>query len=277
MAYTQIVQQFDRDLTPSEERLYQELLFNKQAVAFMTAAEVAALVGVHESTVVRLAQKLGYKGYRDLRSNLQEELSAKDTPVERLRSKVARSHELSTLVSEEIIALQELLDSVPQELIDQAARMIIPARLVYLFGWGHASTLVEYMDRRLRRAKLETVDLRGSGRDLAEHILAMGKDDILLAFGFHLMPPNLESLLRYAHSVGAKTILISDDLGPIIRPRPTILIAARRSAKYEMLGFGVPMTIANALVLSIAQLDEGRTFAALEQLDGLLNRFESSP
>jgi hypothetical protein len=48
MAYTEVVEQYDRDLTPSEERLYQDFTYNKQALAFMTAAEVAAQVGVHD-------------------------------------------------------------------------------------------------------------------------------------------------------------------------------------------------------------------------------------
>lgn len=274
MTFTDIIEQNNQELTPSEERLCQEFLSNKQAVAYMTASEVAARVGVHESTVVRLAQKFGFKGYRDLKASLQHELISQDNAVERLRQRVARSHELITLVDDEIAALQELLESVPQGLIEEAAAAIIPARQVYLFAWGHASTLVEYTDRRLRRSKLETVDLRKQGRDLAEYILTMGPRDVLLAFSFHIRPPNLEGLLKYAHSVGAKTILISDNLGPMIRPRPDILIAARRSAKYEMLALGVPMSIVNALILSIAELDGGRTFEALEQLDRLLIQFD---
>ena len=274
MAYTEILEQYDRALTPSEERLYQEFIYNKQALVFMTAAEVAARVGVHESTVVRLAQKLGYKGYRELRISLKDELTDKENAVERLRQRVARSHELTTLVADEIQALEELLVSVSQEEIDAAARAIIPAHQVYLFAWGHASSLVEYLDRRLKRSKKETVDLRKQGRDLAENLLTLGPQDVVVAFAFHLKPPSLENLLRYSKSVGAATILISDNLGPLIRPNPDILIAARHSAKHELLGLSVPTTIVNALVLSIAELDEGRTFEALEDLEGLLRRFD---
>lgn len=277
MAYTEIVEQYDRELTPSEERLYREFIYNKQALAYMTAAEVAALVGVHESTVVRLAQKLGYKGYRDLRISLREELTEKENAVERLRQRIARSHELTTLVADEIRALEELLVSVSQEEIDSAARAIIPAHQVYLFAWGHASSLVEYLDRRLRRSKKETVDLRKQGRDLAENLLTLGSNDVLVAFAFHIKPPSLETLLRYSKSVGATTVLISDNLGPLVRPKPDILMAARHSAKHELLGLSVPMTITNALVLSIAELDGGRTFEALEYLEGLLRRFDRSP
>lgn len=277
MAYTEVLEQYDRELTPSEERLYEVFVNNKQALAFMTAAEVAARVGVHESTVVRLAQKFGYKGYRELRASLKEELTENENAVDRLRQRVARSHELATLIEDEILALHELLASVSQEDIDAAARAIIPAHQVYLFAWGHASSLVEYLDRRLRRSKKETVDLRKQGRDLAENLLTLGSNDVVVAFAFHVRPPSLESLLRYSKSVSATTILISDNLGPLIRPKPDILIAARHSAKHELLGLSVPMTVTNALILSIAELDQGRTFEALGYLEGLLKRFDRSP
>jgi DNA-binding MurR/RpiR family transcriptional regulator len=277
VAYTEVVEQYDRDLTPSEERLYQEFIYNKQALAFMTAAEVAARVGVHESTVVRLAQKLGYKGYRDLRASLKKELIEKENAVARMRSRVSRPHELATLVADEIQALNELSISVLQEQIDSAAKAIISARQVYLYGWGHASALVEYLDRRLRRSKKDTVDLRKEGRDLAENLLTFGSEDVLIAFAFHVRPPSLETLFRFSHSAGGTSILISDNLGPLIRPKPDILIAARHSAKHELLALSVPLTITNALVLSIAEFDEGRTFEGLEYLEGLLKRFDRYP
>ena len=38
-----------------------------------TAADVAEKASTHESTVVRLAQKLGYRGYPDLRNDLRRD------------------------------------------------------------------------------------------------------------------------------------------------------------------------------------------------------------
>jgi hypothetical protein len=99
----------------------------------------------------------------------------------------------------------------------------------------------------------------------------------LIAFAFHVRPPSLETLLRFSQPAGGTSILISHYLGLLIRPKPDVLIAARHSAKHELLALGVPLTITNALVLSIAELDEGWTFEGLEYLEGLLNRFDRYP
>jgi len=269
-----IVEQHAGDLSPADERLIKEILSNPAAAATLTAAELAGRVGVHESTAVRLAQKLGYGGYRELRADLRAEFLDTVNPAARVRRRLARTQELATLVADEVAALQELVGSVPQRQLDDAARALVAARRIFLFAQGHATSLVEYMDRRLRRSGYDTVDLRYRCRDLAEHLLTVSAKDAFLAFAFHVRPPGLELLLEQAQSVGASTVLISDTLGPLIRPRPDILLAARRGAKEEANSLVVPMALCHALVLTIARLDGGRSIEALERLAGLIHRYE---
>ena len=56
-------------LSATEQKVMTVLL--SAATSSTTAADVAAQAGTHESTVVRLAQKLGYRGYPDLRRDLR--------------------------------------------------------------------------------------------------------------------------------------------------------------------------------------------------------------
>jgi DNA-binding MurR/RpiR family transcriptional regulator len=269
-----IVEQHSGPLSPADERLIKEILSNPAEAAVLTAADLAARVGVHESTAVRLSQKLGYRGYRELRAELQTELINHTSPAERLRRRLARTHELATLVTDEIAALQELLDSVSQEQLNDAAQTLIAARRIFLFAQGHATSLVEFMDRRLRRLGFDTIDLRHRGRDLAEHLITLNSDDTLLAFAFHVRPPGLELLLGQAAAVSTPSILISDTLGPLVRPQPDILLWARRGEKGEFHSLVVPMAICDALVLTIASLDVNRSTERLDQLAGLIQRYE---
>jgi DNA-binding MurR/RpiR family transcriptional regulator len=276
MSLKQVVESHYGDLTSSDESLIQELLANPQEAAFLTAAELAARVGVHESTAVRLAQKLGYQGYRELKANLREELMDTVDSAERIRRSLGRSPELASLVTDEIAALQELVTTVRQEQLDKAAKAIIHAHRVFLFARGHSTSLVEYMDRRLSRAGYETVDLRVRGRDLAERIVGLDANDVLLAFAMRVRQPDLVPLLEQVTAIGAPTILIGDSLGPLIRPKPDILLWARRGRRGEHHSHAVPMTICSALVLTIARLDTGRTFESLDKLSGLIRRYETT-
>ena len=109
----------------------------------LTAAELAARVGVHESTAVRLSQKPGYNGYRELRVALQVDTTGYVKLSERMSCRLENTPELATFVHNEVSVWQELLDTLRQEDIDAAAQMRIAAQRVFL----NASTLLKLMGR----------------------------------------------------------------------------------------------------------------------------------
>lgn len=272
------VETYDGTLTASEKRLVQALLSRPNEAALLSAAELSARAGVHQATAVRLAQKLGYRGYPELRTRLQTDL-LQGEPASRLQRRLERSRAgiLAALVESEVEALQALPTYVSQEQLERAAALLIGAERVFLFAQGHASSLSELLDRRLRRSGFQTVVLGSSRRDLAEHLLGLGANDAMLAFAFHREPDYLGHLLSYAREVGASTLLVSDPLGSTVRPQPDLVLAAPRGEAEAFQTLSVPMAICNALVLSIAALDKGRSVETLERLAGLLARFEHAP
>ena len=233
---------------------------------------------MHSAAAVRLARKLGFSGYPELRAKLQTQLIADSAPADRVRHRLAHIDDetiLDALVRSEIIALRDLNQHVSQTNIDEAAEALIRARKVFLFGHGHAVAIVELMQRRLRRSGLDVVKLVGPGRELAERSLSLEADDALLAFAFHSIPPGLVTLMSHARNAGAATLFISDLIGPMVRPKPDILLAAPRGGlAEEFQTSAVPTLICNALVLTIARLDKGRSLRALDQLNGLIEAFD---
>ena len=272
------IEQYDGRLTSADRRLIQELLSNPAQGAFLSAAELSQRVGVHSAAAVRLAKKLGFSGYPELRGQLQSELIEDSGPAERVRRRLAHIDDgsiLEALVASEVAALRDLTQYLSQARIDEAAEALILARKVFLFGHGHAVVLVELMRRRLRRLGLDVVILVGPGRELAEQVLSLAAEDLLLALAFHSIPPGLAPLLQLGRKVGATTMVISDLIGLMVRPAPDILLAAPRGGKAEEFQTSaVPTLICNALVLSIARLDQGRSLRALDQLRGLIEAFD---
>lgn len=273
-----IIERHDGSLTPSEKELVKQILDNLEETAMLPAAELAARVGTHESTAIRLVQKLGFSGYRSFRRALQREiLDTVDYP-DRMQRRLARSHSLADLVTDEVAALQALVEAISDEQLREAASLIVKARRIYLYARGHGTLLVEMMDRRLRRSGFDTVDLRMEGRDLAEHVVTLGADDVILAFVLRHVQPGFHALMEHALQANAPSIVIADTIGPLLRPRPNVLLWASRGVKGESLTHVVPLTICNALLLTIAEVDEGRTFESLEKVGNLVHHYgKSSP
>lgn len=278
MGLHEIIEEHEASLTAADRKLVRVLLTQRTEAAFLSAADLAARAQVHEATAVRLAQKLGFKGYPDLRAALQAEVLEAGDPALRVRRRLGRTGEgdvLADLVEAERLALEGLLVHIDQAKIEEAARMLVASRRVFVFALGNASSLADLAIRRLRRAGFAVVDIRFYGRELAERLVSLGSDDAIFAFAFRRTPTGLVPLLEHAGAVGARTVLIGDATGQMIRPRPHCVLAAPRGAEEEFQTLTVPMAIVNALILTIARLDQGRSLDALERLGGLIRTFET--
>ncbi len=277
MEFSKAVQRHEGKLTPSDLRLIDELLHNPTEAAFLSAAALAARAEVHEAAATRLAQKLGYAGYPDLRARLQEDLLALGEPAERVQRRLERIADgaiLEKLVESEVAALSALPRHVSADDLERAAACVRGSGHIYIFGRGHASSLVDLADRRLRRFGYRTVVLDGDNREIAERALAIGAGDCVLAFAFHRAAAPLGSLLSHGLEAGAKTILVSDLTGATLRPAPDILLAAPRGREEEFQTLSVPMAICNALVLTIAQGNKEPSLLSLSHLAELIDQFE---
>ncbi|MCU0492360.1 MAG: MurR/RpiR family transcriptional regulator [Chloroflexaceae bacterium] len=277
MGLAEIIQKHKGKLTPADERLVSALLAEPVAASFLAASEIAERAGVHEATAVRLAQKLGFRGYPELRAALQAELITDVKPAERMQRRLAQTGQgtvLNRLVEDEIASLQELTRHVGQEQLETAAHLLYQARRVFIFSYGNAMALAELMDRRLRRSGCATLRLPDSVRDMAEHVVSLRNDDLVLAFALRTRPPLLEPLLQYTEQLGCPSVLVSDTIGPLIRPQPQVLLAAPRGPTSDYQTLTVPMAVCNALVVTLAQIDNGRSLESLQKLEGLFQDFE---
>ena len=276
MDFSAAVRQHSGKLTPSDLRLIEVLLNNPTEGAFLSAALLAERAEVHQAAATRLAQKLGYAGYPELRAQLQADLLALGEPAERMQKRLDQMSDdaiLEKLVESEVAALQTLPRYVGSADLERAAAGVSGAEHVFIFGRGHASSLVDLVDRRLRRFGYRTTALQGDNRELAERALAMGAKDCVLAFAFHRPAAPLIQLLSHAAEVGARTIVVSDMTGATLRPAPDVLLAAPRGREEEFQTLSVPMAICNALVLTIAQRDKEPSLLSLSHLAELIEQF----
>lgn len=265
-------------LTPAEQRTATVLLQDSQDVLFLPTTGVAARANVHESTVIRLAQKLGYDGYAALREDLRQEARQVDV-LARSRFRDRKGHRLSQLVHDEAQALLRLAGTVDQDRLDALARTLLGARRIFVYG---APILVISAEKRLRRLGLNVVDLPNGGRDVPEKLLSVDGRDVLLAFVLREPYKALAKLTQYAGQRGADIAIISDTPGLNLPVAPQHLLIALRGADTTFGTMTVPIVFCYALELAIYHLAETEASNALTQLGSLQNvmgvtAFDDSP
>lgn len=264
-------------LTETDRRLVTVLQSQPAEAAFWRAQELTEPLGLHQSAATRLAQRLGFTGYPELREVLRQDYLTSEGPSQRIRGQLDRGpqgEELRELVHSEVAALEQLPAHVTQAELDSLAERLIAADVVYLFGQGNAIVLVELLSRRLNRSGIRSTALVGSRRDIAERIAAMRESDALLAFAFRRMPDSLHRVLELATEKNVHCTVLTDTL-LTLNPEPDAIIAAPRGPSSEFLSVNVPMAICNALILTLARRYPERTLGALDRLEPILEHFET--
>ncbi len=232
-----------------------------------TAADVAEKASTHESTVVRLAQKLGYRGYPDLRNDLRRDEGAARTSAALMRSE--SGYHLDEFIRDEVAAFNALSRFVSQDDLDAAARTLHSTQTAYLLSSNDDRPTLELLARRLRRLGMTVVSMRTSPKDLAERFVSFNATSTLIGFALREAPRQLSTLVAEAARRGGKTILITDVPGYQFRPSPDHLLAARRGGDSEYRTQLIPIALCYALQLAVFHLDSDRYQATRDNIDDL--------
>lgn len=279
MSFKNRVEECLAALTNSDIMLVNELKSHPVDAALWKGEDVARRVGVHPSAATRLAQRLGYRGYLELRDDLRadrEDLLTGSGAGDRFRNELEEVGDttiLDALLTSEVDSLSMLRKHVSQGQIDQAADALIKARRIHVFARGNAGVLADLLIRRMRRFSIPTVELNGDTRDLAEKSLLIGAGDIVVVFAFRKAPAPLHTLLKSARGAGAKTILFTDTLH-MLTPAPDLIVSAPRGHTDGFSSLTVPMAVTNAVVLTVAARHADSVLPSLDRLDSLIDAFE---
>lgn len=264
MSFRAVAARNTTTLSTTEQKIVTILL--SSATSESTAADVAARAGTHESTVVRLAKKLGYRGYPDLRRDLRVDESDQ---LNGQPMRAATGADLASFIADERAGLARLTEFVSQPELDDAAHAVAQANVVYIFANSDSRALQELLARRLRRVGIVVVSLSPQAKDLAERFVPFEASSMLIGFALRETPRMLPALIGEVKRRGGRSLIITDVPGAQIRPAPDHLIAALRSGDSEYRTLFIPMAICYALQLSIYHLDATRYHAIREDIDGL--------
>ena len=262
------------DLTKSQQQVASYLLASYDEAAFLPAAELATRLEVSEATLVRFAKAVGYSGYRELRRCLQGLFRAEATPASRLQHKLgelasSQGHVLTKILAMEVQYLNEASQSIDLADFDQAVDILLSGRRIFVFASGPSGVLADLAELRLRRLGILTIAMTESGRHLLEKLQLLQPGDVVLVAGFHHVRPEIVAVLDHARAKGCRSILLTDTLGPVLRDKPDVILAARRGPVSTFHSLTVPMAVLNALILSVALARPDESLAALNRLDHL--------
>ncbi len=257
-------------LTEADTRLLDVMMQDPIRAAMENGKAVSFRAGVHPASAVRLARRLGFKGYPEFRAFLQANLIEGggdfESPAARMAARLVRAEDggvLSSVLDSEIAALQQVRNAVADADIRGFSEILRDCRRVFVFGRGHSAALASLIALRLSRSGYPAVDLASQMHLIAEALATLGQGDVVWLLAFHKASPLIHQIRKIAAERGAKTLALTDLLSARIDPAPDRQISVSRGEAGESQSLVVPMTIANAVILDLAAIDDGRSLRAL--------------
>lgn len=227
MSFRAALERNNQRLTDADRRIGSMLLADPRRAPFMRAAELARLADLHESSVVRFAQKLGYSGFIEMREALRDDSLLESDPTIAMQEE-GESLSLAMVVASQVDVLRRLPAKISQERIDACADALKDAGTVWLVGHGLVLPLIEFMRNKLARVGIVTVAVIEESLERATSLANVKPDDTVFAFALHDEYTKIAGLLRSVGGTGASIILMTDEESLMMAHLPELVIAIPR-------------------------------------------------
>jgi len=203
------------DLTRAERQLATHVLSHYPVAALGSITILAKAAQVSTPTVVRLAQKLGYKGYPDFQAALRGEVEAMlVSPIakhDRWAGGVPETHILNRFADAVMSNMQATLGQIDHAEFDAAAALLAdPARHVFAMGGRITHSIADYFTSLMTIVRPEVTLLSDSSSTWQPALLDMQPGDVLLVFDIRRYENAVLQVAEMARERGADIVLITD-------------------------------------------------------------------
>lgn len=271
-----LIQNNFNDLSKSQKQISEFIISNYDRAAFMTAAALGEEVDISESTVVRFANALGYTGYKDFQKGLQELVKNKLTTVQRISMVSTYENNKSILkkvMEKDIDNIEKTINEIEYDTFQNAIDLILHAENIYVLGLRTSSFLAGYLGFYLSFI-LKNVKVVAAGpNDVFEQLLNVDSKDLIIGISYPRYSRRTLEALNYGKEKNCKIISITDSLiSPATNDADVSLVAGS-----EMLSFVdslvAPMSLINALIVSIGLEKKNDITASFEDLESIWKKY----
>lgn len=253
-------------MSKSQKRISKFITENYDQAAFMTAAALGEAADVSESTVVRFAMALGFKGYPDLQRSLQELIRNKLTNLQRinLTANLTDESALYSVLKSDMNNLRATIEEIDPNVFKAAIGCLLSADNIYIVGHRSASMLAQFLGYYLNYVFPNIKIVSAGSQDVADQVLRINDNDTLVAITFPRYSNRTIEAVRIAKANGASVIAVTD----------TTTSPAAQYADYCLLAKSDMASFADSLVAPLSLINAIIVACGLNRQDEIKNYFE---
>jgi DNA-binding MurR/RpiR family transcriptional regulator len=258
------------ELSPAERQVAEVVLRDPQGVAFGTVAQVASLAETSGASVVRLATRLGYRGFSELQGAVQAAIGQQLGPaVERIR--VERGSDVvSRTLRAELGNVQRTLEGADPEAFTAAVGLLADERRSVRVLAGDAEAGIGAMCASLlSMLRGDVAEVGGSDAAVVRQLGPLAEGAVVVAIDLRRYERWVVEHARRAADGGARVVALTDSvLSPLAALATVSLTVAAEGAGPFDSHVGT-LALVNALATGVAGRLRETATRRLERLESL--------
>lgn len=273
----QIIEQRLATGSKAQKKIGNYLLENYTTAAGMTAARLAEVVGTSESTVVRYAAELGYRGYPELQAALKESLRGKLNSLQRIEMSraIPGGNALARSMQADMENIKKTLAEMDAQTFDRIAGKLVAARRVYIVGARSSTSLAMFLDFYLAQLLDDVRLLQTSvGAEVFDQLLSVGEEDVVIGISFPRYSRRTVDALDFSHKQNAYVCAVTDSERSPLVPLADSVVLAHNENDCFVDSLVAPMAVLNALIAAVAEKSPDSCAARLSRLESLWAEYD---
>lgn len=265
-------------MSKGHKRLATYITDNYDKAVFLTASKMGEIVGVSESTVVRFAVSLGYKGYPEFQKALEELVRNKLNSVQRMEvtyGRISQSKVLETVLQSDAEKLKSTLEKIDHNAFEVAVNTILEAKTIYIIGIRScaplASFLAFYLNLMFDNVRLLQTN---NSSELFEQMLRIGEEDVIIGISFPRYSMRTLKVLEFANNRNAKVITLTDSVHSPMNLYSSCNLIADSDMASIVDSLVAPLSVINALVVSLCMKKQEEVAQTLTMLEEIWDEYQ---
>ena len=251
---------------------------NYDKAVFLTAAKMGETVGVSESTVVRYATTLGYKGYPEFQKALEELVRNKLNSVQRMEvtyGRISQSEILQNVLQADADKIKTTLEKIDNNAFDLAVKTILEADNIYIVGIRSCASLASFLAFYLN-LMFDKVHLlvTNSCSEKFEQMVRIGKDDVIIGISFPRYSMRTLKALEFANNRNAKVITITDSIHSPMNLYSSCNLIADSDMASIVDSLVAPLSVINALIVALCMKKQNVVAKTLTELEDIWEEYQ---
>ena len=266
-----------KTFSKGQKRIANYVCENYDKAVNLTAAKLGKIVGVSESTVVRFATELGFKGYPQFQAALEEIVKNKLNSIQRISmatNRIDKENILNAVLQSDRDNIKRTKEEISQEEFDRAVDIISAADHIYVAGGRSCEPLSHFLVYYL---KYIFPDVRlldsGSLTESFEDIHRINEKDVIIGITFPRYSVDTVKVIEFSKKRGTKVVALTDSqASPMTKYADCVLYA-----QSDMVSFAdslvAPLSVINALIAALSIQNEKQVVKTMETLEHIWEEF----